>query len=147
VLDIYFRENAYLHPVMKILDAGCGTGVVTKVLYDLARRKGFADITFHGFDLTQAMLDIFRRWMDKEAIRDIQLKQADVLDLENQLLKDWAGYDLIVSSAMLEYIPREKLNQTLSSLTGHVPLVEPLIPCPGLNGYQHWAGFCWATQR
>jgi 2-polyprenyl-3-methyl-5-hydroxy-6-metoxy-1,4-benzoquinol methylase len=53
VLETFFQENAYLHSEMKILDAGCGTGIVIKVLHGLARRKEFAEITFHGFDLTQ----------------------------------------------------------------------------------------------
>jgi len=115
-LETFFQENPYLHPEMKILDAGCGTGIVTRVLYGITRRKGFAEITFHGFDLTPAMLDLFRQWMHKEGVQDIQLQQANVLDLENQLPKDWKGYDLIVSSTMLEYIPEEKLSQALSSL-------------------------------
>jgi len=38
VLETFFQENAYLQPGMKILDAGCGTGSVTRVLYGLARR-------------------------------------------------------------------------------------------------------------
>lgn len=105
-----------MHPGMKILDAGCGTGSVTRVLYDIARQQGYQEITFHGFDLTQAMLDMFRHWMNKEGVQDIQLRQANALDLENQLPQSWTGYDLIVSAAMLEYIPNEKLSQVLSNL-------------------------------
>jgi 2-polyprenyl-3-methyl-5-hydroxy-6-metoxy-1,4-benzoquinol methylase len=101
---------------MKILDAGCGTGIVTKVLYSLARRKGFDEITLNAFDITPAMLDLFQQWNRREGVQDIQLRQADVLDLENQLPQDWAGYDLIVSSAMLEYIPKDKLSQALGNL-------------------------------
>jgi ubiquinone/menaquinone biosynthesis C-methylase UbiE len=109
VLETFFQEKAYLRSGMKILDAGCGTGIVTKVLYGLARRKGFDGITFHGFDLTPAMLELFQQWMQKEGVQDIQLQQANVLDLENKLPENWIGYDLIVSSAMLGYIPEEKL--------------------------------------
>ena len=116
VIETFFQENAYLHPGMKILDAGCGTGSVTRVLYDLTRRQGYEEITFHGFDLSPAMLDLFRQWMNKEGVQDIQLQQANVLDLENQLPQGWAGYDLIVASAMLEYIPKEKLSQALGNL-------------------------------
>lgn len=116
VLETFFQDNTYLHSGMKIMDAGCGTGVVTKVLYRLARRNGLNEITFHGFDLTPAMLELFRDWMQKEGAREIQLQQADVLDLENSLPPDWIGYDLIVSSAMLEYIPKQKLSQALNNL-------------------------------
>jgi SAM-dependent methyltransferase len=118
VLETFFQENAYLHPGMKILDAGCGTGPVTKVLYELAHRNRIEEITFHGFDLTPAMLDLFREWMKKEGVRDIQLQEADVLDLEYQLPESWIDYDLIVSSALLEYIPKEKLSQALGNIRG-----------------------------
>lgn len=116
VLEAFFQDNPYLHSGMKILDAGCGTGPVTKVLHELALRQGLVGITFHGFDLTPAMLDLFREWMEKEKVDDVQLQAANVLDLENQLPRDWSGYELIVSSAMLEYIPEEKLGITLGNL-------------------------------
>jgi ubiquinone/menaquinone biosynthesis C-methylase UbiE len=118
VLETFFQENAYLRPGMKILDAGCGTGTVTKVLVELARRKGFEDISFHGFDLTPAMLDLFHQWINKEAVQNIHLQQANVLDLENQLPQDWVDFDLIVASALLEYIPKDKLSQALGNLKG-----------------------------
>ncbi len=41
--------------------------------------------------------------------------QCDVLQL-NLLPPDWKDYDLIISSAMLEYLPREKLPDTLRGL-------------------------------
>jgi hypothetical protein len=55
------------------------------------------------------MLDPFRHWMNKEGVQDIQLRQANALDLENQLPQSWTGYDLMVSAAMLEYIPQSRL--------------------------------------
>jgi cyclopropane fatty-acyl-phospholipid synthase-like methyltransferase len=36
--------------------------------------------------------------------------------LEEQLPKDWRHYDLIVSSAMLEYVPKNKIRQALANL-------------------------------
>ena len=116
VLEVFFRENDYLQFGMKILDAGCGTGAVSRVLHHLARKQGLAGITFHGFDLTSAMLELFRQWMEREGARGITLRQANVLELENQLPPDWTDYDLIVSSAMFEYLPKEKFGPALSNL-------------------------------
>jgi len=116
VLEKFFIENDTLQPGMKILDAGCGTGPVTRVLYGLARERGFEEITFHGFDLTPAMLDLFQDWVKKEGAEGVQLLQANVLEIENQLPKDWNGYDLIISSAMLEYIPKDQISLALTNL-------------------------------
>ena len=101
---------------MKILDAGCGTGAVTKVLYDLAHQQGLQEISLHAFDLTPAMLDLFGAWVEKEGAKNIALQQANVLDLENQIPPHWKSFDLIVSSAMFEYIPKENLGQALRNL-------------------------------
>ncbi len=116
VLRAFFQEKVDFHAEMKILDAGCGTGIVTRSLYELAHCQRHGVFTFHAFDLTPAMLDLFRQWMDHEGIQDIELQQADALDLDRQLPQDWKDYDLIVSSAMLEYIPKEKLSQVLTNL-------------------------------
>lgn len=120
-LKKFFAKNQdYLKPNFKILDAGCGSGIVTKILFDLAQRKKLPDITFHGFDLTLAMLNLFRQWLNKHQVQNISLKQVDVLLLENQLSADWKNYDLIVSSAMLEYIPKEKMGIALTNLKGRL---------------------------
>lgn len=115
-LKAFFRDNHYLHSKMKILDAGCGTGSVTKVLYDFARHQGFVDIDFYAFDLTPAMLVLFGQWVEKESADNIHMQQANVLDLENQLPQGWDEYDLIVTSAMLEYVPKDQLSQALGNL-------------------------------
>jgi ubiquinone/menaquinone biosynthesis C-methylase UbiE len=116
VLETFFQANHYLLSGMKIMDAGCGTGSVTRVLRGLADRQGFEEITFHAFDLTPAMLDLFRQWMEKEEAQDIQLRLANVLELEGQLPDEWSGYDLIVSSALLEYVPKDQIHLALNNL-------------------------------
>ena len=52
-LEAFFRESDYLAPNMKVLDAGSGTGVVTKVLYKLALEKSCEKSSFCAFDLTE----------------------------------------------------------------------------------------------
>src|SRR3990172_12677929 len=40
-LEAFFRKSSYLAPTSKVLDAVCGTGVVTRSLYKLAAEKGY----------------------------------------------------------------------------------------------------------
>ena len=114
-LKRFFLASNYLRPYLKILDAGCGTGVVTRILYAITHKKGYEEITFHGLDFTPAMLNIFHKWILNKGVNNIILKQADVLDLKN-LSPDWKNYDLIVSEGMLEYLPKDKISQALNNL-------------------------------
>lgn len=97
-----------------MLDAGCGTGVVTLALYEALVRRGLAAGTFHAFDLTPAMLERFNDTLKKRRV-DVQTRQADVLELES-LPEAWNEYDLIVSASMLEYVPPSQLGQALAGL-------------------------------
>lgn len=114
-LEAFFQRSEYLHPNSIILDAGCGTGIITRVLFQLARENGYAGITFHAFDLTQNMLKIFQEWIAGQEAHNIELQQADVLKIE-VLPSHWKEYDLIVSSTMLEYLPKPKLRAAVSNL-------------------------------
>ena len=61
------------------------------------------------------MLERFRQAMQRLAIKDIAVVQADVLRLE-MLPESWSNYDLIVSASMMEYLPRERLVDALAGL-------------------------------
>jgi cyclopropane fatty-acyl-phospholipid synthase-like methyltransferase len=61
------------------------------------------------------MLDVFRQWVTDQGASDIELKQADVLEI-GELPPHWTAYDLIVSSTMLEYIPRTQVRGAVSNL-------------------------------
>lgn len=98
-LDTFFSNSNYLQPSLKVLDAGCGTGVITKTLNKIAFEKGYEELVYHAFDLTQGMLDIFQKQISEEKIlKNVELKQADVLK-QNSLTLNWNEYDLIISSA------------------------------------------------
>lgn len=114
-LHRFFRVSDYLRPGDKILDAGCGTGVITRALYQLALEQGYQGMQFHAFDLTQNMLDVFQEWIAAQEAADIELRQADVLELE-ALPSHWDQYDMVVSSTMLEYLPADKVEQALKNL-------------------------------
>jgi SAM-dependent methyltransferase len=146
-LGTFFQKSDYLHPNTKILDAGCGTGIVTRVLYQLAKDNGYQDVTFHAFDLTEKMLSVFQQWIAVHEATTIELLQADVLEL-GALPPHWGGYGTIVSSTMLEYLPREKLLAAMDNLK-HLLKSEGtlLIFMTRRNLLTRWlAGKWWKTQ-
>jgi SAM-dependent methyltransferase len=118
VVRSILEDRRVLTSNMKLLDAGAGTGLVTRVLYSLAREKGLSGIVFHAFDLTQAMLDVFHRWIHAEGAENaISTRVQDVLDLDT-LPQTWSDYDLIVTSTMLEYVPTASLDKAVAGLLG-----------------------------
>ena len=110
-----FKKSSYLQSNIKVLDAGCGTGVVTKSLYQIAEEKSYCGVQFYAFDLTESMLEIFRKWITQSQVNNIKLAKTDVLDTKS-LPIEWRDFDLIISSAMLEYLPREKVKDALTNL-------------------------------
>ena len=147
----YFRRSPLLRANLHILDAGCGTGIVTLALREALLDRGFQVVSQQAFDLTPKMLDIFRETLRTRAIDGVHLAQADVLHLET-LADGWNDFDLVVSAAMMEYLPRERLIDALSGLrsllneSGEPPAVHqpaklanktdywPLVECESLPG-------------
>ena len=68
-----------------------------------------------GFDLTPKMLEDFRRTLQTQEIDGVEFRQADVLQLDT-LPSSWNNFDLIVSAAMMEYVPHQSLVDALSGL-------------------------------
>jgi SAM-dependent methyltransferase len=97
------------------LNAGCGTGDDTLALVRALTSRGLEYQTIDAFDLTPAMLARFRQSLDARRIKNVHVKEANVLDLES-LPSEWTNYDLIVSAAMLEYVPRDAFVTALRSL-------------------------------
>lgn len=114
-LEAYFSRSDVLAPGLRILDAGCGSGVASLALRSTLAGRGLTPRAIDGFDLSQAMLDRFRATISERSIEGIRLARADVFHLE-ALPPDWRDYDLVVSSAMLEYVPRARFPEALSAL-------------------------------
>jgi len=114
-VNAFLRQSGTLEPNLRILDAGCGTGNVTREVLDLARRQDITGLSIDGFDLTPAMLNRFRQWLSREGVEAIDLREANVLEL-HRLPESWSGYDRILSSAMLEYLPKDRLAEALAAL-------------------------------
>lgn len=113
----FFAENVELKPGMKILDAGCGSGALTKALIEITKEKEVPNISFYGFDFTPAMLKLFKNSIKNEPSPRVSLRQADVLKLPSQLPSSWKNFDLIVSAGMLEYVKKEEAQKALENLS------------------------------
>jgi len=100
---------------LRVLDAGCGFGMATFALLDALRRRKLSFERIDAFDLTPAMLARFEQALASRGIASVQLHQADVLALE-ALPPSWTDYDLILSTSMLEYLPKRDLPRALMGL-------------------------------
>ena len=111
----YFAHCPFLRSGLRILDAGCGTGLVSLGIRRALLARGFTVGGIDAFDITPAMLDRFRQTLETRGIANVRLAEANVLELD-ELPATWNRYDLVVSASMLEYIPRESLPAALGGL-------------------------------
>lgn len=116
-LRAFFRASPLLRSGLRVLDAGCGTGIVTLALREALLLRDLRPGLLHGFDLTPAMIERFRQTMQRQGIEGIDLTQANVLQLTG-LPDSWTNYDLIVSASMMEYLPGNRLVEALGGLRG-----------------------------
>jgi cyclopropane fatty-acyl-phospholipid synthase-like methyltransferase len=110
------ERSGLLHPKLRVLDAGAGFGTVTFALLDALGHRGIQPEAIEAFDLTPAMLARFQAELDSRGVTKVHLRQANVLELDQQLPSSWCNYDLIVSASMLEYVANTQLSQALSAL-------------------------------
>jgi ubiquinone/menaquinone biosynthesis C-methylase UbiE len=127
-LERYLRETSLPLPAgARILDAGCGTGLLTLALLRVLRRP--ADIT--AVDLSGRSLQTARRAVRKLAAtlrHRVAYVQADALALPFP----GDSFDLVVTSGVLEYLPlREGLSELARVLApgGHL-IFLPVRPSP-----------------
>lgn len=116
-LAAILASSTALGPDQRILDAGCGTGLSILAMIEALRRRGFRHRSIEAFDLTPAMLEYCKAALETTGVHRVELRQADVLRLDDQLPAAWTGYDLIVCASMLEYVPSHLLSTALAALS------------------------------
>ena len=109
------ESSPLLRTGLRVLDAGCGFGMATFAFIEALRQKNLDYKSIDGFDLTRAMLSRFQEALEARGVTRVQLRQADVLALET-LPSSWTNYDLILSTSMLEYLPKADLPRALQGL-------------------------------
>ena len=114
-LKRFFQKRNMLMSGMTIIDAGCGSGALTRALWELAQEQHLSNVHFFGFDLTRQMLDQFQSWIDRDRVTNVQLLQADLLNLPPTPYS-LPQANIIVTSGMLEYIPRDRFVEALKNL-------------------------------
>jgi 2-polyprenyl-3-methyl-5-hydroxy-6-metoxy-1,4-benzoquinol methylase len=115
----FFLRSPLLRSGLRVLDAGCGTGIVTLAVRTALVRRGLTPGPLHAFDLTPAMLERFHQTLLTRGIEGVETTRANVLELDT-LPAAWTRYDLIASASMLEYVPRPRLADALRDLRGRL---------------------------
>ena len=147
-MQALLQRSKLLRGGLRILDAGCGFGMVTFALLGALRKKNSDYDAIDAFDLTPAMLARFQSELTTRRISRVRLQQADVLNLE-ALPPSWTNYDLIVSASMLEYLPKQDLSRALAGLharlagDGHI-LVMITRKTPETRVFIEW---WWNAER
>jgi ubiquinone/menaquinone biosynthesis C-methylase UbiE len=99
-LDQYFRDHpAPVFPGAKVLDAGCGTGLMTLALL----RALDVPVSITALDLSGSSIAMAKKAVTESdrGKHNIRFMQGNVLSLP---FAD-ASFDLVVTSGVLEYVP------------------------------------------
>ncbi len=118
----------YLPPNGRVLDAGCGTGVLAAVAAELG-----GHVT--GFDGSAAMIDIAKH-KEVDALGRLAFHVAALSDI---LKFGPAKYDLVLSSSVMEYVPGP-LSETVRM---HADMLQPggFLIASVPNGNSIWRAF------
>jgi ubiquinone/menaquinone biosynthesis C-methylase UbiE len=96
-----------LHAGMEVLDVGCGTGAVTRIL---AERVAPGRVV--GLDLSEDRLSVAREIAKEQGVSNVEYRQADVRDLDPQDKR----FDLVYSRCLFQYLPGQAGLDTLGAM-------------------------------
>jgi len=130
-IERYLRRHPMPLPLgAHILDAGCGTGLLTLALVRTLARPAY--IT--AVDLSASSLAVARKAVEEEKQKKARMKHEISFTQANVLALPFAdaSFDLVVTSGVLEYVPLEdglaELARTLAP--GGYLLHLPMRPTP-----------------
>jgi len=96
-----------LHPGMDVLDVGCGTGAVTRIL---AERVSPGRVV--GLDLSEERLSVARQIAEEQAVSNVEYVRSDVRDLDPKNHR----FDLTYSRCLFQYLPGKAGLDTLVAM-------------------------------
>jgi ubiquinone/menaquinone biosynthesis C-methylase UbiE len=100
-------KNVPLRRGDRVLDVGCGTGAVTRIL---AERAAPGEVV--GVDLSSERLAAAEKIARQKGIRNLRFVRADVRDLALGQRK----FDLVYSRCLFQYLPGEAGMETLKGM-------------------------------
>ncbi len=104
VSQLPFSENDSI----KVLDAGCGTGV-----YSFALLKRYKNAKIVAFDLNKKLVDYVGAKVVKNKLSDrVRVFTADITGSLSEIENE--KFDLIITAGVLVYVPHEKTVSNLS---------------------------------
>jgi ubiquinone/menaquinone biosynthesis C-methylase UbiE len=96
-----------IRPGMDVLDVGCGTGAVTRIL---AERVAPGQVI--GVDLSEERLSVARELAEQQGVSNVEYMRADVRDLD---LKE-KRFELVYSRFLFQYLPGKTGLDTLAAM-------------------------------
>jgi ubiquinone/menaquinone biosynthesis C-methylase UbiE len=96
-----------LQPGTNVLDVGCGTGAVTRIL---AERVAPGQVV--GLDLSEERLSVAREIAEEQGVSNVEYVQADVRDLDPRDHR----FDLAYSRCLFQYLPGKAGLDTLIAM-------------------------------
>lgn len=102
-----------LSPGMEVLDVGCGTGAVTRIL---AERVSPGKVI--GIDLSEERLSVARDLAKEQGVSNVEYLRTDIRDIDSQE----KGFDLVYSRLLFQYLPEK---DAMDTLKGMKRLVRP----------------------
>ncbi len=89
-------DNGFNLKNMKVLDAGCGTGVMIRGL-----AAAIPEASFTGIDLTDASLNIAKKIANEQGLKNITFQQDNLMDLK--IGNNGESFDMIYSWGVLHH--------------------------------------------